>query len=350
MLLARNGILDVRYTSENIFKQVLGEVSLINQRKKVVDSPICHPKPELFEKSRIEADDAHLLRRINMSSMQELTSIETRRMVDIASPVDAEIRRKFILASLCESGKKQFCIEATNKESDVAAIDQFCEVLGGGDERHSADPASIAFLSALDEANLDGVVVWGLRPDTRHTHKYIHMAIHKAVAAALVFSSTPRHLCYVNENPAFDLGRDLYQNESRGRLARSLVVAAPKHMTWTKDPGFLMLPCEATSRYIFHGETPRPHTALKRHGLAVEWEAWGPGESNVQCRGLHVRLSVFDYRWAYSPNRFRLFSARRPARTLPTLSGRLHQQVYGVSRRTIDRSALGIKRSHGGSP
>ena len=89
------------------------------------------------------------------------------------------------------------------------------------------------------------------------------------------------HVCYVPETSSIDLGRQLYNDPAMGRLAKSLVFASPKHMTWSIDPGLVMLPLESSSRYIFHGETPRPQEVLKRNGYAVEWEAWGPGTSSL---------------------------------------------------------------------
>lgn len=284
MLLSRNNLLQAFYTSENFFKQDSSLSSLIRDYES--KKPVCYPKmtPQAarLKVRRTRNYDLVLLGRVTQSTMQEKMSVETRRLSEASTAKAAEEGRQNHLASLCDSGKERFCRGAT-KRLFAEEVHRFCEILGGrGESKYKeADDASKKFVDALNAAGLEGVIVWGLRPDTGHTHKHIHAGIYRSAQEALAFSPTPKHLCYVPENPVLDLGRYLYQNKTTTKLAKSLVFASPKHMTWSDDPGFVMLPVEDTSRYIFHGEVPRPHTILKKRGLAVEWETWGPGQFDM---------------------------------------------------------------------
>lgn len=280
MLHSRNRLLKAYFTSENLFHQDESCSSLIRSTK--ATKPSCHPgmtpSAAKIQTRRVKNYDSVLLERINKSKFQEMVSVETRRLRDAPTVVDAEASRQQMLTRLCAKKKNGYCV-GKGEQRQVEEIHSLCLFLGGeGAPYTQADPASKQFLGEMDKADLEGIVVWGLRPDSQHTHRHIHDGVHKAAAAALTFSRKRRHLCYVPENTVLDLGRHLYHNASNGRLSRSLVFASPKHMTWSEDPGFVMLPIEASSRYVFHGQMPRPHTVLQRDGLAVEWEAWGPGK------------------------------------------------------------------------
>jgi hypothetical protein len=266
MLLGRNGLLNAYYTDANIFDQ-----------SKEVPIPVCDPvnASETFA-SAMKAYDPVLIRHIEQSPVQEVTSVATRRMKNAGTIRQAEEMRRQMLVELCHANKTQFCVV-----QNITGAEH-CRLITGGSSTTVADAATRNFLDSMSRARLSGVIIWGLTPDVDHTHRHIHMAIHKAVAAAFAFSPTPMHLCYVRQNPSFDLGRDLYNDTKRGRLADSLVFVSPKHMAWSNDPGTLMLPLDSTARYVFHSETPRPHTVLKSAGVAIEHEAWGPGESNLQ--------------------------------------------------------------------
>jgi hypothetical protein len=278
MLLGREGILDEYFTSPRMFVQSSDFESTIHHE--TPGTPECDPtgkerSEDVFNK--LELYDPYMMARITQSPAQNMISLETRLLKDAPSPATAELGRTQIMSKLCEGGNTKFCEDENLSSLSV----ENCRILGGSllNGQVPSEPSRL-FLQKLDEADLDGVVIWGLRPDQDHSHRYVHESMKGAVEEALIYSERRRHLCYVKETPGFDLGRDLYGDSSRGKMARSLVFASPKHMTWSADPGFLTLPVESTSRYIFHGETPRPHTALKRAGFAVEWETWGP-DGNV---------------------------------------------------------------------
>jgi hypothetical protein len=271
MLLGRTGILNEYFTSPRMFVQASDFESLIQHDTS--GTPECDPKGKekaegVFNK--LDLYDPYMMARMKQAPVQNMISAETRLLKDAPSPETAELGRVQIISRQCEQGNMKFCKDASS------SFIENCRILGGyqSSDRTPSEPSRL-FLQKLDEANLDGVVIWGLREDGDHSHRYVHQAIAGAVEEALMYSSRRRHICYVSENTGFDLGRELYGDESKGMMARSLVFASPKHMAWSADPGFLTLPVETTSRYIFHGLTPRPHTALKRAGLAVEWESWG---------------------------------------------------------------------------
>lgn len=264
-----------------MFRQdiTLPSLRVDHDRPLLSDKPLCDkvgPAASDVSMEKAKMYDPILLERILQSPIQQLVSADTRRFLDRSKALnEVETIRVGLMDSRCNSGKTSFCPE---NEKEVKKIHSYCETLGGtaGADRN-IDVASKQFLDDMDQANLSGAIIWGLRPEEDHTHAYIHKSLHKALKSAFQYSITPRHLCYVPENGAFDLGQHFLGDPSRGRLSNSLVFASPKHMTWSKDPGFLMLPIDASARYVFHGETPRPQTALKRKGLAIEWEAWGPG-------------------------------------------------------------------------
>lgn len=279
MLLARQGILSVYYTSPVVFTQRMGLESNI---KKITDKslPECDNSGYTSSTWLRQWQDRFFVSYILNSPAQHFVNVATRRFREVQTIQGAEGFRKDLVADLCHAGQRNFCASRRLEQETVEG----CQLVGG-DKRDSTsflDPATERFLALLDESDLDGVIIWGLqRPRNDHTHAFVHSAIHKSLLAALRFSSRVRHICYIQESPSVHIGKLVYQEPSRGRLAKSLVFGSPKHMTWTNDPGFLMLPIEPTSRYIFHGETPRPHSILKKLGFAVEWETWGPGRSHV---------------------------------------------------------------------
>jgi hypothetical protein len=274
MMLGRNNLLNAYYTDKNLFSQALG-VSLRTIGPEFRDKPICSPPGESeMIAAASKTYDPVLIQHIQQSPIQELISISTRRMQGATTIREAERMREDHLVDLCNMNKSQFCVELSQTQN----IQNDCQLIGGTKSPRAPDAATLKFLDSMAHAKLSGVIIWGLTPEADHTHVYIHKAIHKAVKVAFEFSPIPMHLCYVQENPAFDLGRDFFNGTKRGRLVDSLVFSSPKHMTWSNDPGFLMLPLDSTARYVFHGETPRPHRVLKSTGIAIEHEAWGPGE------------------------------------------------------------------------
>jgi hypothetical protein len=282
MLMGRTRLLNAYYTDTNLFYQGTG-TSMIrigrDEHEGSASMPVCDKvnASETFANA-MKTYDPLLIKYIEQSSIQEMVSVSTRRMKNAKTIRQAEEMRLDLLVELCNANKTRFCI-MTEQEQKTAHRDD-CRLIGGRTENSTvADTATQTFLDSMSRANLNGVIIWGLTPDVTHTHGYIHKAIHKAITAAFEFSSTPMHLCYVRESPSFDLGRDFFNDATLGRLAHSLVFASPKHMTWSNDPGFLMLPLDSTARYVFHSETPRPHTVLKSAGVAIEHEACGPGES-----------------------------------------------------------------------
>lgn len=275
-ILGRQGLLDVYFTSPRLFTQSDESDSMLRAKEDNV-KPVCDPngdkRAEVLE-SEVPFYDRYIMAKINRSPVQSMVSIETMLLQETETPEAAEQGRAKLLANLCSRGKEEFCVRTTQVQREIA---QHCSIHGGGEAAAEADeyPAVMEFLDELEQANLDGVVIWGLRPEESHSHRYVHSAMHRAVEFALDRSPVPRHLCYVKETPGFDLGTLLYRDSSRGKMARSLVFTSPKHMTWSSDMGFLTLPIEETSQYVFHGMTPRPHEVLKKIGRAVEWETWG---------------------------------------------------------------------------
>jgi hypothetical protein len=122
------------------------------------------------------------------------------------------------------------------------------------------------------------------------------MAIHTAVAAAFAFSPTPMHLCYVPQNPPFDLGRDLYNNTKRGRLADSL----SRVFVSSKQPRVLFHASVGLdgSIYVSRRNAPTSHCSKVRRG-GNRTRSMGAGESNLRVSflgGVSMDRTTFSRR------------------------------------------------------
>ena len=259
LLLARQGILNMYYTDITIFTQDNNTPSMLTDPNAIRRLPTCDPYQDHMGETLAQAKkyDPIVMERIRESPIQTLVSVETRHLKDAAKDhtvEQVEAMRETLMEQLCKSYKSEYC------ESKGLDVSKNCTFVGRESTAGFSTPeeATMEFVDRMQASNLNGVVIWALTPEVHHSHAFMHMAIHRAVLSALRYSPKRMHVCYVPETSSIDLGRQLYNDPAMGRLAKSLVFASPKHMTWSIDPGLIMLPLESSSRYIFHGETPRP--------------------------------------------------------------------------------------------
>ena len=104
------------------------------------------------------------------------------------------------------------------------------------------------------------------------------------------------HICWINPQvfrPGCSLAQALGQ-PGGSALGRSLVMASPKHMAWTFDPGLLRLPVDPLSAYIFHDTSPPAFEPLLKAGRVVEWRVYGPDGNFPYLDSLHFVRSTLS--------------------------------------------------------
>jgi hypothetical protein len=173
---------------------------------------------------------------------------------------------------------------ANNKEKlgcNYTTLRSRCEYRGGGKASSSSGGrfrAEKDLLKAMQTLGLRGFVVWDIWDASEHTHANLHQAIFNTFLDVASQALEPMHVCWLRIDEFHKtcslnvaLGVD-----GGGGLANSLVMATPKHMVFTSDPTFVLMPRDPSSRYVFHDIVPARFQEMKESGHAVEWIVRGP--------------------------------------------------------------------------
>uniref|UniRef100_A0A7S3WD19 Uncharacterized protein n=1 Tax=Strombidinopsis acuminata TaxID=141414 RepID=A0A7S3WD19_9SPIT len=198
------------------------------------------------------------------------------------------------IARTQHTGGDECSLEEFRCQIISSAIVEQVSFVDGFPMRH---PHAHKLLEHMDRLKLRGALIWSLRAgdtDVRHSHAYVHRAIHDALKYTFSQSFTPRHLCWASGRALRDgcsLSKLLNYSQSeahsssgrndRSVLGRSLVFASPKHMAWSHDSSLTNLPIDRRSAYIFHELMPPRFAPLMPYGRVVQWFVSGPDGNNA---------------------------------------------------------------------